>query len=57
MGKISGRIVVLILIMAIVLSGCGGTVGTETKNMNIITDNSTPEELYERALNTWLWRI
>lgn len=50
MGKISGRIVVLILIMALALSGCGGTVGTETKNMNIITDNSTPEELYERAL-------
>ena len=50
MGKISGRIVVLILIMALALSGCGGTVGRETKNMNIITDNSTPEELYERAL-------
>ena len=50
MEKIPGRIAALILAMALALGGCGDAAGIETKNMNIITDNSTPEELYEMAL-------
>ena len=50
MGKISGRVAALIFAIALALSGCGDAAGTETKNINVITDNSTPEELYEMAL-------
>ena len=50
MEKISGRVAALILAIALALSGCGDAAGTEIKNINVITDNSTPEELYEKAL-------
>ncbi|MCR5277994.1 MAG: extracellular solute-binding protein [Lachnospiraceae bacterium] len=50
MEKISGRIVVLIFVIALALGGCGNTAGIETDKTKVITDNSTPEELYERAL-------
>lgn len=50
MEKIPGRIAALILAMALALGGCGDAAGIEEENGNVITDNSTPEELYERAL-------
>ena len=50
MEKIPGRIAALILAMALALGGCGDAAGIEEETGNVITDNSTPEELYERAL-------
>ncbi len=50
MGKISGRIAALIFIMVFALSGCANPSGNETEKKTVIIDNSTPEELYERAL-------
>ena len=49
MGKIFGRIAALIFIMAFALSGCANPSGAESEKQTVIIDNSTPEELYERA--------
>ena len=50
MGRISGRIAALILVMAVALCGCADPDAAETEKRIVITDNSTPEELYEKAL-------
>ncbi len=50
MGKISGRLAALIFFSLVLFGGCGNPADNTAEKGNVITDESTPEELYAKAL-------